>query len=181
MNRLPTRRPSAPCPPRRRPLSLPHRRGVGFIWFALVVVPFFFAGSALAFDVSRLLLAHREATNVAQAAAVAAATQFSLTPGAEDTVVPASARLAAREVVTHAADQGALRVAVVDLASLDTRVGEANTRVTVSMRFEVRGLVFIGFFVDGGRSSTAEASQTAFVCVPDVRGVDGVYCRRPGR
>jgi Flp pilus assembly protein TadG len=156
------------------------RRGIGFLWFALVVVPFFFAGSALAFDGSRLLLAKREASNAAQAAAVAAATQFSAAPGREDTVTPASARTAALETIIHARDTGALRVAQVNPAQTVTLISADATQVTVTVEFRVTGMAFLGYFVSGGQSTSARVSSTAFVCIPDTRGVDGRFCRRPG-
>jgi Flp pilus assembly protein TadG len=153
------------------------RRGVGFLWFALVVIPFFFAGSVLAFDATRLMLAKREVANVAQAAAVSAANEFS----PNSTVVnPNNARVAARSLVAHASAANSLRVAEVDLGSIRTTVSPDNVTVAVAFDFRVTGLVFLRYFGVSGGSEPGSVSRSAFVCVPGQRGVDsGNFCQRP--
>lgn len=157
------------------------RRGAGFFWFILVGIPFFFLAAFIAVDASRLFLAHREAVNATEAAALAGG--FSFVNG-QSAINATAARTNARSVITGAQQAGALNH--LEVSGTSILVSRLDKTVTVSMDYNVRDLTFLRaisvIFAQGGAAGDVDGSvtRTAFLCNPGVVGVgsDNV-CTRP--
>jgi Flp pilus assembly protein TadG len=159
------------------------RRGVGIMWFALVSIPVLLFCAGLAVDLTRVVVAHREASNLASAAAVAGSYQFK--PGkAELDPVKATAE-AKRTWIQGRTTYNAARL-LESGEKVTYTVNDAATarRVNVHVEYKVTGLVFLHFFTTQSQQ-TYHVDRSAFVCVPGVadpsdpsHDTDG-FCTRP--
>ena len=161
-------------------------RGAAMLWFILVALPMLAFGSALAVDISRLIVSAREASNATEAAAVAGAQQyqpntFRLDPGK---VAPKVGESLAQSV-----SSGAMRSPVTSVTAVVTDngygpVGRGTQRVTVTTRYVVDDLVFLpllGLMTGGSYNNSQELQMTrsADVCLPGQYGPTGGSCTRP--
>lgn len=173
-----------------------HRaRGVAFVYFALLGLPAFFFGAGLAVDFTRIIIAHRQVANVAQAAALSGAQQFTTDAATLNTSLAVAK---ASETYCAAQQSGALSLssgagstgvrctgmyagapATITVATAKDRTGAATT-VDVTARYRVTGLIFTGFF-GADRSLTADpVTRSATICVPgDVTGPTNGFCAHP--
>ena len=163
----------------RRRGRVARRRGAGFLWFVLVGIPFFFLAAFIAVDASRLFLAHREAVNAVEAAALAGG--FSFVNG-QAAINPGEARANARSVITGAQAAGALRH--LEVVGAYVQVLPDRT-VTVALDYNVRNLTFlraisIFFAQEGSGDVDGTVARTSFLCDPGTTGIgsDNV-CTRP--
>lgn len=155
---------------------LARRRGVGFLWFSLVALPFIFFAMTLSMDVTRLYLGARQVSNAADAAALAGAYQFvDAGIGRAELNIPL-AQDAARDTLRASIDAGVTRSVVVT----SVRVAATDTAVAVSVDYDVRPIsplsaIFTGLILDGSSTIT----RTAEVCIPGVTYATGGLCVRP--
>lgn len=174
-------------------------RGVAFLYFTVVVIPVVFLSAALAVDFTRIIIAARETSNAAAAAALAGAWQM------EDGVAALNASkstAAAVETFCYAQRVGATHLAQPAGSGGHTCSGGGRADITVTLkdykatnggltaggyttvevtaRHKVPDLVFFNFF-GAGRSFTANPiTRSASVCVPgDTAGATQGNCQRP--
>lgn len=188
-----------PAPGGARPALTRHGAGrrrrlaAGFLAFVLMAIPAVMLSAAMSVDMGRILIAHREATNLADAAATAGALQYC------DPVVdkcPSSAVLYAPAAVS-AADQtwavgcygttsgtGTCNVAsaagLVANPSVTFNVsglngGPGDQEVTVTVTYSVTNLIFLGWFISGSSNAHFTATASAQLC----NSTQGTYCARP--
>lgn len=155
------------------------------MWFLLVALPLVTFGSVLAVDITKMVVSAREASNVTEAAAVAGAQQLQQNTWVLDR--EAAVRVAER-TVHYAEDVRAMRSRVVGAAASVSRPhGDyAGERVTVTVDYEVRGLVFMPLLRaltrntdDYDDASRFTVTRTADVCIPGRYDLTGGSCVRP--
>lgn len=184
--------------PARRLTSARGVRGVAFLYFTLVVIPIVFFSAAAAVDFTRIIIAGRETSNAAAAAALAGAWQM------EDSVAAVNsseAVSAAVETYCYAQQVGATHLAEpagagqacsgggradisVELKDFRTTNGGLNaggfTTVEVTARYKVPNLVFFSFFGAGRSFEANPVTRSASICVPgDATGATQGNCQRP--
>lgn len=162
---------------RRRPMTRRGSRAVGYIWFAIVAVPALLFSAGMSVDLGRIVVANREAANMAQAAATAGALQYQAGVAVLDS---AAAQSAAHQLWAQGVAAGSL--GLVSDASIQvsvTPVYDPNT-VTVTVHYDVGGLVFLGWFRNGSKTASLTTSATAHICVPGATSFSSGYCARPG-
>lgn len=153
------------------------RRGVGLLFFALVTLPVAMLCLTLSVDFTRMFLAARQVTSAAESAALAGA--YQTTPGTS-TLDESLAESIAEETFTVAGDSGVYHLA----SNSEPEITATTSRVTVAVTYDVAGLLFAGWFMDGN-SETFNIERHADVCVPATSGtVDAPlgspgYCTRP--
>ena len=160
-------------------------RGIAFLWTLLIGFPLMFLGLAMAVDFTRMVIAEREMSTATQAAALAAAYQF--TPG-EATIDPARAQLAGVETMcvansvgeTHnASPSTSWRAACPHGGQASVRVEMlSTTEVQVTSWYTVPNLLFLSYF--GSSATEQKVTRSAAVCDSrDASGPTGGYCQRP--
>ncbi len=144
------------------------RGAVGFIWFFLVAINFFFIAMVISIDMSKILSADYEVALAAQAAAQAGAASADLNTNAYhlSNVAATTARdtwdsSLAAETMPHAT----IVSTAVDIASASN-----PETVTMTVTFTVPGLFFSGFFNTVSPKYTVSA--TAYLCVPSQVGAN---------
>jgi uncharacterized membrane protein len=152
------------------------QKGLALLWFVMLSVPTLMLTLGMGVDLGRLVIAHRQAANLASAAAVAGSFQF----------VPGEAALD-----TDAAEKEALRTwewgrtsknAARNLDTGETvEVTAEGNRVSVTVYYNVNNLLILRYFTDGGKDTVEQATvtRTAFVCVSDVEDDTEGFCARP--
>jgi Flp pilus assembly protein TadG len=160
------------------------------LWFILVALPLLAFGSALAVDVTRLIVSAREASNATEAAAVAGAQQyrqntFRLDLGAVGPKVQQS--------MDQSVSSRSMRSEVLSVSSVVSDngfgpAGRGTQRVTVTTDYRVDGLVFLpllGLLVGQSGSGNYDSSEvlsvsrSADVCLPGQYSPTGGSCTRP--
>ena len=162
------------------------RRGVGYVWFCVVGLPLFFLAGAMAVDFSHVIVAHRQVTLAAEAAAEAGSFQVrngQIDAGLADSV---ATRTFAQEMFPSvdpgtfvtpsgaaASDSGMQGVTVTEFA--ETLNGDA---VDVSVTYQLDQQIFGGFF---GLLSpvTYTTSAEAFLCNGAANGPTSGHCVLP--
>lgn len=151
--------------------------GSALIISVVIIVLSFLAG-VLAVDFGRITLARRSLAQAAEEAALSGAMEYNT--GKNAALIPSGAIQAAKDNIQAQINSGAIK------ALNPQPFYQANSkRVTVRLRGEVRGLVFVGYFRNAATTSDAmpgywvEAQATAEVC--DGRtGIDrDGRCSRP--
>jgi Flp pilus assembly protein TadG len=155
---------------RPRPLQS-RRRGATLLLFLLVMVPFAMLSMMLAADLTRLIDAQRQASNVAQAAATAGSLQYRDDTSRLDLNM---ARTVANATAEANFDAGALRYGVNPLSVTIP----AERQVSVTISYQLDGLI-IGQFFLGQDQQRRSVTRVAEVCRPGETGVAGGYCARP--
>lgn len=168
------------------PLLRSRRRGAAFLFFLLVALPLMTFGSVLAIDVTRMIVAAREASNVTEAAAVAGAQQFRPNYWSLDT---ARARQMAESSVDFSTqpDVGAMNSEVNRRVAVVSRPNSSyeGERVTVTVDYTVRGLVFmplLSLLTSSDNDATSmefSVTRSADVCIPGRYDPTGGSCVRP--
>lgn len=165
----------------RRDASNP--RGVGFVWFALIAMPVLLFSAGLSVDLTRIIVAGREASNLTSAAAIAGAYEFET---GEAYLNPGRARaeaLATWEMGSSSANGDRNNaVALLDDSQTKLEISFDNltqpTEVIVTTNYSIDGLLFTGFF---GADNNVDGSveKTAKVCIPGDNDFTEGFCTRP--
>jgi len=148
-----------------------HRKGAMLLWFVLVQIPVMFFVLGMTVDFTRLYVAHRQAVNLAQAAAQAGSQQIAL----NSTSLNQSAAVAAADGTWTFANT----VNAAPLLNSGANMGVTATQqtVTVTITYTVKGLIGFGVFPTSKTTVTA----SAFVCLPgQSTGPTSGYCATPG-
>lgn len=151
------------------------RQAIGYVWFVLVAIPVLMFSAGMSVDLGRVVVANREAANMAQAAATAGALQYQ-----NDTTYlngPAAYR-AAEQTWSMGSSAGAL--GLVSDASIYVSVSPYYRPrvVRVKVSYDVGGLVFLGWFENGSKTARLTITASAQVCVPGSTSSTGGYCAR---
>ena len=153
------------------------RRGVGFVWFAVIGMPVMFFVAALTTDITRIVISHRQMVLVAEAAANAGAATLDGTNSAAKT---AEAATAAEDVYQANIDAGAVDFLASTPAPTNTvTVDAAATVVTVAVTYDVDGLRFIRFFRGSDDSESFRVVRASSICEPGARVATDNHCARP--
>ena len=153
------------------------RRGVGYVWFAVIGMPVLFFVAALTTDITRIVISHRQMVLVTEAAANAGAATLDGTTG---TGQAAEAVTAAKNVYQGNIDANAVDfLASTPAPSLVVTVDAAETVVTVSVTYDVDGLRFIRFFRGSDDSESFRVVRASSICEPGARPATANHCARP--
>lgn len=149
------------------------------LFFIGAMLPMIILAVMFAADLTRIIDSQRQASYVAENAAVAGSLQYA---GQTDRLDPAAARRAARDtanvsfssfVMRHAADQRVERVTL-------GRSGGADT-VAVTVSYRIESLIVARFFL-GDENGRLAVTRTAQVCAAGSGAADattGGFCSRP--
>lgn len=160
-------------PTLRRRVRRRARRGSGLVWFLLVVLPLLFFGMVLSLDTAYVAAQARDATNVAESAAISGANQFLDDTATLDT---SQADSIARSTFTQGAPW----------YNGDWDVDASSDSVTVHGTLEVDGTLFLRmlsawFLGDASRTVEVDFERTANVCIPGESEPTDGHCTRPIR
>ena len=153
------------------------RRGVGFVWFAVIGIPVMFFVAALTTDLTRIVTSHRQMVLVAEAAANAGAATLD---GTSTTGKTAEAAAAAEDVYQRNIEVGAVDFLKPMSDTATVTVDAAATQVTVNIEYDVDGLRFLRFFESTGDSETFRVARASSICEPGARPATDDHCARPG-
>lgn len=162
------------------------RRAAGILWFIAVTLPVLFFLGAMSTDTMRVISGNRQAGQLADAAALAGATQFAdqLSPRWDGTGLrldPFAVEVAVAEYIDRAANAGV--APLLQELNVEQRLSVVNgvDTVEVTVEYTVDDLVFYNL-VTGNRANrevTGSVTRSAAVCQPGFgSGIDGI-CRRP--
>lgn len=142
------------------------RRGVFFIWFALIGLPAMLFGLTLSADVSSVINVNRQIRLAAESAAVAGSFQFERSGSGRLDQGQASA-------VAYETFQEAIRVGAITRARVSSH-GAVTTATEVSYRvsYQIQGLLALRWFAPAGVAPITIVEK-AEVCP------SGSYCGRP--
>ena len=168
------------CPSRRR-------RGVGYVWFCVVGVPLFMLAGAMAVDLSHVIVAHRQVSLAAEAAAQAGSFQIQNGHLVPELAVDVTTRTFAQEMFPSS-DPGedvTATGAVADNSGMfGVNVSDVNVvllsgdAVSVTVTYQLDQQIFGGFFGLLG-PTTYSASAEAFLCNSTVNGPTSGHCSLP--
>lgn len=138
-------------------------------------------GAMLAIDMTRIIIVARQASNAAEAAAVAGAQQYQ--PG-RIALESGRARNVARESLIRSHAVGAVDAEMVSTPQVVVSSNSyGSERVTVTYRYEIPGLVILpvlNAITDSDTGlGTFEVTREADVCVPGQYTPTGGSCVRP--
>lgn len=140
--------------------------GSGFFMFLLVMLPFTLLGVALAADYSRALLAKRQAGNVADTVAMAAATSFA--EGSQLTELdPRQAEERAKDMFAQAVATGMLPKSL-EASLTAVQVSSDRRNVSVTLKFSVPELFVVRAIAPGAETQlSGQVTRQARVCIPE--------------
>ena len=141
--------------------SARRRRGVGYIWFCLVGLPFIFFAGGMGVDVSRSIVVHREVYLAAESAALAGSWQISVGGQLDANQAAQVANDTFSQEEHPSADPAGSSISGATITGTSTTV--SGDTVTYTVRYQLNQLVFADLF--GAFSShTYKVSASAFVC-----------------
>lgn len=158
------------------------RKGVAFIWFALLTLPIVLFFCALTIDAGRIYIVSRQVGNLAQASALAGAQdplQYNEIFGPEFSVKDrAHADSVIQATFSRGYQTGAIP-GVISMPAVTTEWDMYTAQVRVYAEYQVKGLIFARMW--GLTNNTWFGSGAAFVCIPaDETSPTQGYCTRTG-
>lgn len=148
-------------------------RGVGFLFFVTVAIPFFIFSGILALDAGDIIVANRDVINAAESAALAGAGQINhgvlITDPSQclaGTFAPCTAMDVALATFQVERTSGALpNISIVSGPVITTGVINGVQTVEVTVTYRANALFFNNIPIFGAlESTTHQVTEAAFVC-----------------
>ena len=169
------------------------RRGVGFVWFAVISIPVIFLSGTFANDFSRIIVTHREVALAAQSAATGGSWQIhSGSPSRMcTTAAPCADRLpgdntaqlvALNTWATEMAQNSAPGITVQSVTvPVPATIGNYQT-LSVTVKYTINDMMFINWFSSSAAGQVYSYTATAFLCISSNNAGSnptGGACSRP--